>query len=209
MGCFDTVMVPCPVCRKRIGFQSKSGPCDLAVYQYEDAPADVLEDVNRHAPYTCDECSAVFSAGDKLTAERDALRARVADLEEQLSHATAEDGDWLSKASRRMCDTVMRDRDAERQRNRDLRAEVERLRAQGDEEYRVWADERDALRERNDWAHDRIEQLHAALRRYGQHADNCHTRGIPRARTCMDSGPPPPPQTGPCTCGLDKVLDAE
>lgn len=47
---------------------------------------------------------------------------------EELSHATAHDGDWLSKASRSMCETVLGDREALRARVRVLTAEVEALR---------------------------------------------------------------------------------
>ena len=60
MGMFYTVMVPCPSCGKRTEFQSKGGDCDLNEYELEDAPADVLSDINRHSPYTC-SCGTVFA----------------------------------------------------------------------------------------------------------------------------------------------------
>lgn len=60
MGCFDTVIVPCPVCGTKSEFQSKSGLCLLATYELADAPADVLEDVNRHAPNTCEKCGTQY-----------------------------------------------------------------------------------------------------------------------------------------------------
>ena len=60
MGMFDTVMVPCPKCGKRAEFQSKGGDCRLDVYDLETAPSDVLSNVNRHSPYTC-ECGTVFA----------------------------------------------------------------------------------------------------------------------------------------------------
>lgn len=53
MGLYDTVIVPCPTCGKEGEFQSKSGVCSLRTYKLADAPADVLLDVNRHAPYAC------------------------------------------------------------------------------------------------------------------------------------------------------------
>lgn len=59
MGCFDSVMVPCPSCGVEREFQSKSGECILKTYKLKDAPADVLEDVNRHAPLQCD-CGVYF-----------------------------------------------------------------------------------------------------------------------------------------------------
>lgn len=58
MGMFDSIMVPCPKCGTRIGFQTKSGECILAVYELAEAPQDALEDVNRHAPRTCPSCFA-------------------------------------------------------------------------------------------------------------------------------------------------------
>ena len=61
MGCFDSVMVPCPTCGERSEFQSKSGDCLLHVYNLEDCPPDVLGDVNRHAPNTCEKCGTVFA----------------------------------------------------------------------------------------------------------------------------------------------------
>lgn len=47
---------------------------------------------------------------------------------EELSHATAADGDSLSKASRAMCDTVLRQRDVLLIKVRELSAEIEALR---------------------------------------------------------------------------------
>lgn len=75
------------------------------------------------------------------------LLAEITRLRSDLDHATAHDGDHLSKASRRMVDTVMGDRDA-------LRLEVAKLRTtleSGNEAFRsvreTWkrnADHRDA-----------------------------------------------------------------
>jgi endogenous inhibitor of DNA gyrase (YacG/DUF329 family) len=60
MGVYDTVLVPCPKCGELYNAQSKSGDCVLAVYTLEEAPADVLENVNRHAPFQCDKCFTIF-----------------------------------------------------------------------------------------------------------------------------------------------------
>lgn len=68
MGMFDTVMAPCPECGERAEFQSKGGDCTLAMYLLEEAPADVLSDVNRHSPMTCKKCSTVFSVEVHVTA---------------------------------------------------------------------------------------------------------------------------------------------
>ena len=59
MGMFDTVIVPCPKCGEEHEFQSKSGECSLQVVNLDECPSDVLEDVNRHSPYTCD-CGTMF-----------------------------------------------------------------------------------------------------------------------------------------------------
>ena len=67
MGCYDTVMVPCPKCGNRIPFQSKSGECILAEYDMEEAPEDVLRDVNRHAPYECEKCRIWFQVEVDIT----------------------------------------------------------------------------------------------------------------------------------------------
>lgn len=91
-----------------------------------------------------DRLKTVVDVGDllagRLLAERDALavarntdrtewmatyatmRAEIDRLTEELSHATSHDGDWLSKASRSMCETVLGDRDALRAKVRDLEA---------------------------------------------------------------------------------------
>lgn len=53
MGCYDSVQVPCPVCGKLYYAQSKGGPCKLKDYTLENAPQDVLSDINRHAPFFC------------------------------------------------------------------------------------------------------------------------------------------------------------
>lgn len=64
MGCYDTVMVPCPQCGHREPFQSKSGDYCLLVVNLEDCPIDILYDVNRHSPYSCEQCGTVFKVGN-------------------------------------------------------------------------------------------------------------------------------------------------
>ena len=61
MGMYDEVAVPCPKCGEREFFQTKSGPCLLETFPLENCPDDVLENVNRHAPYVCEECLTAFS----------------------------------------------------------------------------------------------------------------------------------------------------
>jgi len=59
MGCFDSVMVPCPACGEINEFQSKGGECRLSTYTLDDAPADVLSDVNRHR-VECRSCQTAY-----------------------------------------------------------------------------------------------------------------------------------------------------
>jgi hypothetical protein len=60
MGCYDIVRVPCPTCGEVEYFQSKGGSCTLTDYYLDDAPADVMMDVNRHSPHTCRKCGTLF-----------------------------------------------------------------------------------------------------------------------------------------------------
>ena len=60
MGMFDSVKVPCPKCGELYEAQSKGGDCLLRTYSLDEAPADVLSDVNRHAPFRCDICECYF-----------------------------------------------------------------------------------------------------------------------------------------------------
>lgn len=60
MGMFDIVTVPCPTCGEPGEFQSKSGDCTLETYTLDDAPDDVLLDVNRHAPARCPKCDTLY-----------------------------------------------------------------------------------------------------------------------------------------------------
>lgn len=61
MGVYDTVLVPCPKCGEVEQFQSKSGECLLDEYTLEECPEDILLDVNRHSPYTCEKCNTAFA----------------------------------------------------------------------------------------------------------------------------------------------------
>lgn len=73
MGMYDSVMVPCPECGERAEFQSKGGDCTLAVYQLEDAPADVLSDADRHSPLECKKCATMIYLETVIT-----MRAKTA-----------------------------------------------------------------------------------------------------------------------------------
>jgi hypothetical protein len=61
MGCYETVYVPCPSCGEPYPAQSKSGPCQMDTYDLHEAPPEVLQDVNRHAPFECEKCGEVFA----------------------------------------------------------------------------------------------------------------------------------------------------
>ena len=69
MGLFDTVLVGCPECGHLTEAQSKSGPCNLDVFTLDEAPIDVMSDVNRHAPFTCGECGATFKVESTVVAQ--------------------------------------------------------------------------------------------------------------------------------------------
>lgn len=45
MGMFDSVFVPCPICKKLIEFQSKAGECNLKKYHYTSVPANIAMDI--------------------------------------------------------------------------------------------------------------------------------------------------------------------
>lgn len=60
MGCFDSVMIPCPMCKHDSEFQSKGGDCIQSYYTLENAPDNVLSDIDRHSPNTCFNCGTVF-----------------------------------------------------------------------------------------------------------------------------------------------------
>ncbi len=64
MGCPDSVLVICPECGRELWFQSKGGACLLRDYTLDNAPDDVMSDINRHAPYHC-ECWALVSVKDR------------------------------------------------------------------------------------------------------------------------------------------------
>ena len=71
----------------------------------------------------CDACAyKALDATADVAVLVPALLDEVKQLRAELGHATAHDGDWLSKTSRAMCETVLGQREA-------LRDEVTRLRA--------------------------------------------------------------------------------
>lgn len=57
---FDSVWVKCPKCGSENEFQSKSGMKILGCYDLENAPEDVMIDVNRHSPCECEECGTLY-----------------------------------------------------------------------------------------------------------------------------------------------------
>jgi len=60
MGCYDTVLVPCPNCGELYQAQSKSGDCSMSEFDLSTAPNDVMENINRHAPFECERCGTNF-----------------------------------------------------------------------------------------------------------------------------------------------------
>jgi uncharacterized Zn finger protein len=61
MGCFDTVLIPCPTCGQDYPEQTKAGACLLEEYTFENAPPEALASINEYAPFTCDNCGTVFA----------------------------------------------------------------------------------------------------------------------------------------------------
>jgi hypothetical protein len=59
MGVFDSVLVSCPKCSTLNVVQSKSGPCRLDYYHLDEAPVEVLADINRH-PVSCIDCGTPY-----------------------------------------------------------------------------------------------------------------------------------------------------
>jgi hypothetical protein len=76
MGMYDTVLVPCPACGATSEFQSKGGDCTLATYSLDEAPDDVLLDVNRHAPTHCPKCDTLYGVEIGGVLQRRTLSAR-------------------------------------------------------------------------------------------------------------------------------------
>lgn len=75
MGMFDIVWVPCPRCGERIEFQSKGGMCILHDYEFTDAPAEVLMDLNGDE-WRCTKCCALVRVrirGIKVIAEAEVV----------------------------------------------------------------------------------------------------------------------------------------
>lgn len=68
MGMFDTVIIKCPACGETFWAQSKGGDCCLDTFNLNDAPAEVLADANRHAPFQCEECGCMFELEFKFFA---------------------------------------------------------------------------------------------------------------------------------------------
>jgi len=60
MGMYDTVLIPCPNCDVEYHAQSKSGSCVMDEYPITSVPANVAENINRHAPFTCSACGQLF-----------------------------------------------------------------------------------------------------------------------------------------------------
>lgn len=59
MGCYDTVMAPCPQCGTKAEFQSKAGACELDTFEMNDAPPKILLDIEGDRA-TCEKCGIVF-----------------------------------------------------------------------------------------------------------------------------------------------------
>lgn len=88
MGMFDTVLVDCPECGKEYGFQSKSGECLMRTYTLSNCPADVMMNVNRHAPVKCGKCGTEFYVGFNIEPARVKCAAAIKVTKEPRDHIT-------------------------------------------------------------------------------------------------------------------------
>jgi len=59
MGVFAEIEVPCPQCETIHLAQSKGGD-SVGYFNLGNVPQDILEDVNRHAPFLCNVCHTSF-----------------------------------------------------------------------------------------------------------------------------------------------------
>jgi chromosome segregation ATPase len=180
--------------------------------QGADARYDAMQDRWSDSVESAEQTIRTINAQNfQLSSQLSALRTERDALKEELEHATAEEGDWLSKASRKMCNTVMNDRDALRQKVRDLTTERDALAVELDrlkEELRHKQKIRNTTREGLEVsayaarkalavAEDRVTAIRAALEKYGQHDRRCESLH-------WDEAVEPP---RPCTCGLDAALE--
>ena len=56
MGCFDSLIVPCPGCGDSVEFQSKAGDCSLARYTVQDVPLKIAQDLDGEVRH-CHDCA--------------------------------------------------------------------------------------------------------------------------------------------------------
>ena len=59
MGCFDTLCFQCPSCAEIISEQSKAGECSLSSYSLENAPLNIIADINyygKKGQLYCEHC---------------------------------------------------------------------------------------------------------------------------------------------------------
>lgn len=73
MGMFDSVYVDCPKCGTDIEFQSKAGDCILGTYNLNNAPQEILEDIEGDVE-ECHKCGEtvkiLFEASTKAVAKQ-------------------------------------------------------------------------------------------------------------------------------------------
>lgn len=120
---------------------------------------DELDHARTYSPFSAKPCPLCEYADGKHTkpcamhARMDEQSETIARLRSDLDHATAHDGDHLSKASRRMVETVLAVRDALRQDVARLQSEVTEL-----------LEQRDAYRDRAQQLANRVTALEDGLR---------------------------------------------
>ena len=77
MGLYDTVTIPCPTCGELYYAQSKgSNKCRMRDFEFSDTPNDVMSDINRYAPFECEECGTIFDVIMQIIANTRVLKRK-------------------------------------------------------------------------------------------------------------------------------------
>lgn len=167
-------------------------PCSIDKILHE-AVCDELEAVTTERDQLKRDLDAARADVERFRASMYALEARVLELGRERDAAIAE----VERLKGFNDDAEGRYRCLNNENSR-LMARAEAAEARALDEYGAWQNERDALRERNDWAFARIDHLAAALSKYGRHLTK------PDGGTCSRSGD----IRGSCECGYTTALDA-
>lgn len=68
MGCFNTILIPCPRCGEKYDYQSKSGSCSFTTETIEDAELEDIVEASNNV-LSCGNCNASFKLHTKFEIE--------------------------------------------------------------------------------------------------------------------------------------------